>query len=125
MPSVPPQPPNLPDHDQQKARSYEILENARRNAAKQQQYDSRATRTRLAALFTERFGGNPYDWQLDATEAILLGLDSIVIAGTGSGKTVPFMLALLHDSKKQAIIISPLSILQLDQVSLIPSILVP
>jgi ATP-dependent helicase YprA (DUF1998 family) len=31
----------------------------------------------------------PYDWQLDVTEAILLGLDStVVIAGTGSGKTV-------------------------------------
>jgi bloom syndrome protein len=61
----------------------------------------------------------PYPWQLDATEAILLGLDSIVIAGTGSGKTMPFMMPLTLDPKKKIIIISPLKVLQEDQVRII------
>jgi ATP-dependent helicase YprA (DUF1998 family) len=45
-----------------------------------------------------------------------MGLDSIVIAGTGSGKTMPFMMPLLMDPTKKIIIISPLKVLQLDQV---------
>ena len=51
------------------------------------------------------------------TEAILLGLDSVVIAGTGAGKTMPFMMPLLLDEKKKVVIISPLKVLQEDQVS--------
>ena len=38
----------------------------------------------------------PYSWQLDVTEAIFLGLDPVVIAGTGAGKTMPFMMPLLQ-----------------------------
>jgi len=49
-------------------------------------------------------------------EAILLGLDTVVIAGTGAGKTMPFVMPLLLDKKKKAIVISPLKILQADQV---------
>ena len=67
-------------------------------------------------LFEARSGKTPYDWQLDVTEAILLGLDSMVIAGTGSGKTIPFMLPLLAHPEKMVIIISPLKVLQRDQV---------
>ena len=54
----------------------------------------------------------PYDWQLDVAEALLVGLDSIVIAGTGSGKTIPFMLPLLVHPKKMVLILSPLKVLQ-------------
>jgi hypothetical protein len=53
---------------------------------------------------------------VDAAEAMLVGLDSVVIAGTAAGKTMPFMMPLLLDSKNKAIIISPLKILQADQV---------
>jgi ATP-dependent helicase YprA (DUF1998 family) len=72
----------------------------------------------LRVLFSERFGSGaePYQWQLDVTEAILLGLDSDVIAGTGSGKTIPFMLPLLLHPDKMALVLSPLKILQRDQV---------
>jgi len=45
------------------------------------------------------------------TEAILLGLDSVVIAGTGAEKTMPFMMPLLLDESMKSIIISD------DQVS--------
>lgn len=42
----------------------------------------------------------PYDWQLDAAEALILGFDCVVVAGTGAGKTIPFTLPLfVRDSR--------------------------
>ena len=97
--------------------SYKLLEDAclaasTSNAA----YDFWQTRSAITQLFKAHSGKTPYDWQLDVTEALLLGLDSIVIAGTGSGKTIPFMLWLLVYPEKIVIIISPLKVLQQDQV---------
>ncbi|KAI0692066.1 P-loop containing nucleoside triphosphate hydrolase protein, partial [Cerioporus squamosus] len=59
----------------------------------------------------------PYAWQVDVAEALWLGLDTAVIAGTGAGKTMPFVMPLLVDKtkKKKVIIISPLNELELDQ----------
>src|ERR1700684_1778735 len=108
---------NLLPFAQHQARSYQNLDSARRNAAKKNGYNSSSTRAQLSDLFHARFGSNPYDWQLDVTEAILLGLDSVIIAGTGFGKTMPFMLPLLLDEKKKVVILSPLKVLQEDQVS--------
>lgn len=99
------------------ARSYKILEEARIAAARTKQYDTEKTRRVLQEIFHTRFGRPAYEWQMDVTEAMLLGLDSIVIARTGAGKTMPFMMPLLLDSKKKVIIISPLKVLQEDQVS--------
>lgn len=103
-------------HDRLHARSYRNLDKAREGAARKSAYDSAKTRHDIQTLFAERFGTNPYEWQLDVTEAILLGLDSVVIAGTGAGKTMPFMMPLLLDKNKKVIIISPLKVLQADQV---------
>jgi ATP-dependent helicase YprA (DUF1998 family) len=50
-------------------------------------------------------------------------LDSVVIAGTGAGKTMPFMMPLLLDTNKEVIIVSPLKVLQADQVRMLSSIL--
>ena len=44
------------------------------------------------------------------------GLDSVLIAGTGSGKTMPFMLTLKYDHQATVLVVSPLKILQDDQV---------
>jgi superfamily II DNA helicase RecQ len=57
-------------------------------------------------------------WQVDICEAILLGLDCILIAPTGAGKTMPFIMPLLVDKtcRKMVIIISPLNELEYDQV---------
>ena len=85
-------------------------------AQKQKKYNSADMCQGLTALFAEHFGSAPYDWQLDIMEALLLGLDSVVIAGTGSGKTIPFMLPLLQHLKKMILIILPLKVLQRDQV---------
>ena len=83
------------EHQHLQSKSYRILEKARAEAARKNGYNWQMTRTELRRLFREQFGKDPYDWQLDVTEAILLGLDSIVIAGTGAGKTMPYILVLI------------------------------
>ncbi|KAF5324977.1 hypothetical protein D9619_009839 [Psilocybe cf. subviscida] len=99
------------------ARSYRNLQAAREKAAEDRGYDSASMRNRLTVAFERKFNVPPYPWQLDVTEAMLVGLDSLSIAGTGSGKTIPFFLPLMADPTKQMVIISPLKILQDDQVS--------
>ena len=103
-----------PEH----VRSYKNLEIAieKASGSETQPYNSPATRARIRRVFEERFGSSAHEWQVDVTEAILLGLDSFVIAGTGAGKTMPFMMPLLLDPKSKCIIISPLKVLQEDQV---------
>jgi bloom syndrome protein len=71
-----------------------ILEKARQ-AAKEDGYDSAKARADMAAEFLTRYGKEAYSWQLDVAEAFLLKVDSLLIAGTGMGKTIPFMLPLL------------------------------
>ena len=56
---------------------------------------------------------------MDVTEALLLGILCLVIAGTGAGKTLPFVTPLLMDEtkKKMILILSPLNELEKEQVS--------
>jgi len=69
--------------------SYKLLEDAQLAASNSDAaYDSQQTRSAITQLFEARSGKTPYDWQLDVAEAILLRLDSTMIAGTGSGKTI-------------------------------------
>ena len=66
----------------------------------------------------ERMGGKaPHEWQVDVTEALLVGLDCTVIAGTGSGKTMPFVMPTFVEPEKIYFVISPLNALEADQVS--------
>jgi ATP-dependent helicase YprA (DUF1998 family) len=99
-----------------------VLQAARDAAAGSRQYSSERTREDLCTAFKKAFNGlEPYTWQLDVTEAILLGLDCVAIAGTGSGKTMPFAMPLLVDKtkKKMVIVISPLNDLEEDQASIL------
>jgi ATP-dependent helicase YprA (DUF1998 family) len=97
----------------------ECLSCARTEAAAQSHYDSQKVQEELSQAMQEHCGKAPYPWQLDAAEALILGLDSVVIAGTGAGKTMPFVMPLFWNKDKCIIIISPLKALQRDQV--IPS----
>ena len=99
-------------HDCLHAHSYKNLEKARWAAAVKKGYDYTTTHTEVWQLFRQWFGQDPYKWQIDVTEAILLELDSVVIAGTGAGKMMPLLLQLAQ----KVIIVSPLKILQADQV---------
>jgi|ERR1700722_9666157 len=94
-----------------------VLETAR---ARSGGYSSENTRAEITQKFKEAFHGrDPYDWQINLCEALLLGLDCIAIAGTGAGKTMPFAMPLLVDKtqRKMVIVISPLNALENDQVS--------
>lgn len=92
-------------HEDIRLRSEAHLQKARDAAQKKRSYNSEDTWKSLHNLFYAHFGSKPYDWQLDVTEALLLGLDSVVIASTGSGKTMPFMLPLLLHPKKLFLIL--------------------
>jgi hypothetical protein len=99
-----------------------VLEAARDEATRSRQYSSERTRTELFSAFkTASNGLEPYNWQLDVTEALLLGLDCVAIAGTGSEKTMLFAMPLLVDktNKKMVIVISPLNDQEEDQVRIL------
>jgi len=98
----------------------ECLSRARTEAVAQSHYDSPTVQAELTQAMREHCGKAPYPWQLDAVEALILGLDSVVIAGTGAGKTMPFVMLLFRNRDKGIIIILPLKALQRDQV--IPSV---
>lgn len=99
-------------------RSTGNLQRAREEAFKTRGYQSAATRAKLHSEFSKRNDGMvAYDWQVDVSEALLLGLDCSVIAGTGAGKTMPFVMPLFVESNKIIIIISPLNALEEDQAS--------
>ncbi|KAF8814923.1 hypothetical protein BYT27DRAFT_7081165, partial [Phlegmacium glaucopus] len=100
-------------HKRIQQQSCQLLQHARKA---RKDYNSTEAQASMSKLFQERSSQTPYGWQLNVAEAILLGLDSVVIAGTGHGKTIPFMLPLLLCPKKMVIIISPLKVLQRDQV---------
>ena len=75
----------------------------------------------MHAELQRRANMTPRWYQTDCAEATFLGLDTGLICGTGSGKTEAFMLILLADPSQTSkiIIISPLSALEVDQVSII------
>ena len=102
--------------------SDDLLSSAHKSATKSHDYNYTATRHSIETKFQAVFSGKPpYFWQVDVTEALLLGLDCIVIAGTGSRKTMPFgMLLLLDEAKeKMVVVISPLNELEAKQVSIL------
>lgn len=79
-------------------------------------------RERLTELARLHFGySSVHDYQLMAAYAMLKGIDSSVILGTGAGKSLCYALAALaargrSSEKKMVIVISPLIALMKDQV---------
>jgi ATP-dependent helicase YprA (DUF1998 family) len=107
----------LDGHRRAAVKSAEILQKARDDALKSRSYQTAPTRAKLRTEFIQRNNGMvPHDWQIDMAEALLLGLDCSLIAGTGAGKTMPFIMPLFVESEKIIIIISPLNALEVDQV---------
>ena len=99
--------------------SVELLNTARKTASETANYSSEATREAIVKKFQDVFDGNkPYDWQVDMTEALLLGLDCVAISGTGAGRMMPFGMTLLMDESrsKMVIVLSPLNDLKVEQV---------
>ena len=97
----------------------ELINQSHAAATLSRGYNSEKTRSTIKKTFSDVFNGQaPFEWQTDVCEAIILGLDSIIIAGTGAGKTMPFAMPLLVDQtkRKMVIVISPLNALEHDQV---------
>ena len=107
------------DHKAIKTRSYTNLALACVAEKKKSNYNSDLTRDNLKREFEVVFGAEAFEWQVDVAEAILLGLDCVVVAGTGAGKTIPFMLPLLLKRDKASLLISPLKILQSEMVRIL------
>ena len=99
-----------------------VLISSRESAFKGRLYDHAATRRSIEDKFRAVFDGKPpYSWQTDVTEALLLGLYCIAVAGTGAGKTMPFGMPLLLEEAqgKMIMVISPLNELEAEQVSIL------
>ncbi|KIK90936.1 hypothetical protein PAXRUDRAFT_67717, partial [Paxillus rubicundulus Ve08.2h10] len=93
-----------------------ILQTACEDVKKKTKYDSKATQDIICKEFHAWFNNHiPYDWQLDVAEALVLRLDCLVIAGTGAGKTMPFIMPLFAEPSKHVLIISLLNTLEEDQ----------
>ncbi|KAJ6582551.1 P-loop containing nucleoside triphosphate hydrolase protein [Mycena vulgaris] len=99
--------PSEQDHVKQTAKSQRLLKKAREKARRKNGYEFAKTR--------QQYKKPAYEWQIDVAEALVLGLDAVVTAGTGAGKTIPFMMPLLLHREKFVLVISPLKILQEDQ----------
>jgi superfamily II DNA/RNA helicase len=104
----------------EESRLIHVLEVARQAAKDLSNYCSTTIRLEMSDQCQAKFSYRPHPWQLDVPEAILLKLDAVLIAGTGSGKTTPFVLPLMvkQDKGKESILllISPTKELQKDQV---------
>ncbi|KAJ6625546.1 P-loop containing nucleoside triphosphate hydrolase protein [Mycena sp. CBHHK59/15] len=108
----------LDAHHRNALKAQKILQQARDDALKSRGYQSAPARAKIRLEFTQRNGGMvAHDWQVDMGEALVLGLDCSLIAGTGAGKTMPFVMPLFLESKKIIIIISPLNALEVDQAA--------
>lgn len=106
------------------ARSYRNLHRARADAATgvdpTTRYSSSISRQCMTAETIRRCARTIPKWfQTDVGEAFLLGMDVIFISGTGTGKTLGFLQALLNDEAEESkiLIISPLNLLQYDIVN--------
>ncbi|KAF7334751.1 P-loop containing nucleoside triphosphate hydrolase protein [Mycena sanguinolenta] len=115
---MPPVQSRLDSHRRDAAKSAKILQKAREDASKSRGYQSAPTRARIRNEFMARNNGMiAHEWQVDIGEALHLGLDCSLIAGTGAGKTMPFVMPLFEESDKVIIIISPLNALEADQAA--------
>ncbi|KAJ7208650.1 hypothetical protein GGX14DRAFT_395801 [Mycena pura] len=75
------------EHVKRTAESQRVLQAAREKARRKNIYDSAQTRHdlgHLARLFEAEFKKPAYEWQINVSEAIVLELEAVVIAGTGA-----------------------------------------
>ena len=103
-------------------KTVQLLANARARrtdsdiAERRTPYDHIAFRVKLVNACRLATQITPRAWQLDVAEALYLNVDGAVVAGTGYGKTLPFVLSNLLDRTSITVIVSPLDALETNQV---------
>lgn len=96
-----------------------LLDTTRNSTRKRpfgQKFHSETFRSKLSAACDDKLKYKPHPWQLDVAEALYLGVDTLAIAGTGAGKTLPFALIHLVIPNLVTVVVSPLNALEADQV---------
>ena len=71
---------------------------------------------RIEELVPKVFGFPPHKWQMDVIQELLEGKDIMVIAGTGSGKSLLYQAPVFAEENATCLILSPLISLINDQV---------
>ncbi|KAJ6611146.1 hypothetical protein B0H10DRAFT_1810185 [Mycena sp. CBHHK59/15] len=108
----------LDSHHHNAVKAATILEEACEEACKTRGYQSAPMRAKICVEFCEQNPGmTAHEWQVDIGEALHLGVDCSLIASTGTGKTIPFVMPLFVESDKIIVIISPLNTLEVNQAS--------
>jgi hypothetical protein len=108
----------LDGHIRDAARLAELLQKARNDVKKTREgsYCSASVRAKIRNEFTAWNPGLvPHEWQVNIGEALELGIDCSLLAGTGAGKRMPFIMPLFTQPDK-IVIISLLNTLEEDQV---------
>ena len=67
----------------------------------------------------ERTGTRPCIWQIEVVRMVLDGKDVITIAATGSGKSFPYWMPLLHIKYGIVILVTPLKLLSKQFVNIL------
>src|ERR1700733_14988350 len=68
-------------HEAVKIRSQPLLQEARDASKEKRNYDLGNMQLKMQTCLSNTSGFGHHDWQLDVAESLLLGLDSIIIAG--------------------------------------------
>lgn len=77
-------------HKSHKATNQWSIDLLHHKCSSREGYDGEKTHEAFRAAVKAGFNGNePQKFQLDVAEGLTLGLNSTVITGTGSGKTLP------------------------------------
>jgi superfamily II DNA helicase RecQ len=103
--------PQVSKQSQEAKKPEEVYKNVQKY--KEDDIDLAHLSSRAQAILQQK----PFDWQLEIAAAILCGKDVIVDVGTGSGKTLCFPLPILLDKTEISVLISPLTVLMIDQVN--------
>ncbi|KAF7323860.1 Bloom syndrome [Mycena kentingensis (nom. inval.)] len=107
----------IDNHERKAAKAAKVLQDARDAAQKSSGYNSQQTRNNIRTKIADcNHGMVARDWQVDVGEAMILGVDCTVIATTGAGKSLPFVMPVLVNPEKVVVIISPLNALEDDLV---------
>jgi ATP-dependent helicase YprA (DUF1998 family) len=116
---LPQEPPAGTSQEERMRRSEKNMQRARIVAMMNKGFNREEWRDLAAECVKKATGYDAYSHQLNTGEALALGMDCLVVAGTGTGKTMAFTLPVMMAKEgewRMVWVFSPLKELQWDQV---------